>query len=102
MRELLMQEPANPFYRLLLAVSFIFVLTALAYALLPWNEQPEWLRQHGWRILLVEVAGIILFGLLSMTLDRVRSTKSGVRSAESPVDERHPDSNPLGETADPR
>ncbi len=81
-----MHERPNPFYRLLLVVSVAFVVTALAYAVVPWQAQPEWLKQHGWRILLTELAGIILFGLMSMVLDRIRSRReSGVRSQESGI-----------------
>jgi len=79
-------EPRNPFYFLLLAASLLFVVTALAYAVIPTLEDKaqsagqvpppspfrETLRQDGWRWLLVEVAAMIVFGLLSMGLDRLR------------------------------
>ena len=80
------QEPKNPFYLLLLIASFAFIATALAYAVVPvleqkWREQgqdpPPWpfpdsLRTDGWKWLLVEVAIMIVLGLLSMGLDRWR------------------------------
>lgn len=80
------REPYNPFYLLLLLASLLFVLTALAYALVPTLEDKArlagqlvppspWrqaLREDGWRWLLYEVAAMILFGLLSMGLDRLR------------------------------
>jgi hypothetical protein len=80
------REPRNPLYFLLLVASLLFVVTALAYAVVPVLEEKArdagqapppspWrdaLRQDGWRWLLVEVAAMILFGLLSMGLDRLR------------------------------
>jgi hypothetical protein len=80
------REPRNPFYLLLLLASLLFVITALAYALVPVLEekardagQPPppsaWrdaLRQDGWRWLLVEVAAMMVLGLASMGLDRLR------------------------------
>jgi hypothetical protein len=80
-------EPRNPFYLLLLVASVLFVITALAYALVPLLEQHmaesgqippaspfrDSLRVDGWQWLLYEVGAMILFGLLSMGLDRLRS-----------------------------
>jgi hypothetical protein len=82
-------EPRNPFYLLLLLVSFLFVITALAYAIVPTLEQKAmeagqpsppspWrdsLRSHGWVWLLWELAGMVVFALFSMGLDRLRSLK---------------------------
>lgn len=79
-------EPRNPFYLLLLIVGLIFVVTVLAYAVIPVLEQkamdagqmpPESpfrdaLREHGWKWVLVEVALLVILGLLSMGLDRWR------------------------------
>jgi hypothetical protein len=80
------REPRNPFYFLLLLASLLFVVTALAYALVPVLEEKArdagqapppspWrdaLRQDGWRWLLYQVAAMIVFGLLSMVVDRLR------------------------------
>jgi Na+/proline symporter len=80
-------EPKNPFYLLLLLASLAFALTALAYALVPTLVQKALeagpvlspsplraaMRSDGWLWLLVELAAMILFGLLSMGLDRLRS-----------------------------
>jgi hypothetical protein len=80
-------EPRNPFYFLLLLASLLFVLTALAYAVVPTLEQKaadagqppppsalrDALRSDGWLWLLYELAAMILFGVLSMGLDRLRS-----------------------------
>jgi hypothetical protein len=80
------EEPRNPFYFLLLLASLAFVITALAYAIIPaivekardagappppspWRDS---LRNDGWLWLLCEVGFMILFGLLSMGLDRLR------------------------------
>jgi len=83
-------EPRNPFNGLLLLASFLFIVTLLAVCLVPVLEQkaaeagrppppPTGLRlalhQDGWRWLIYEVAAIVVFGLLSMVLDRLRSLK---------------------------
>lgn len=82
-------EPRNPFYLLLLLASLAFVLTALAYAVVPVLEQKatlaghppppsawrETLRAEGWKWLLLELAAMMVFGVLSMVLDRLRSLK---------------------------
>src|SRR5207247_7867753 len=79
-------EPRTPFYFLLLLASLAFVITALAYAIVPVIEEKArdagappppspWrdsLRNDGWLWLLYEVGAMILFGLLSMGLDRLR------------------------------
>jgi len=80
------REPRNPFYFLLLAASVIFVLTALAYAIVPVLEEKamlageipppspfrDELRTYGWKWLLAQVALMVVFGLASMGLDRWR------------------------------
>jgi hypothetical protein len=80
-------EPRNPFYLLLLLASLLFVVTALAYAVVPTLEDKAaaigrpppaspvrtHLRAHGGKWLLAEVAAIGLFSLASMGLDRRRS-----------------------------
>ena len=82
-------EPRNPFYLLLLIASFVFVGTALAYAVIPVMEekaaaagQPpppsafrNALRTDGWKWLLYELAVMTGFAMLSMGLDRIRSLK---------------------------
>jgi hypothetical protein len=81
-----MSEPRNPFYFLLLLASLAFVLTALAYAVVPVLEEKamqageipppspfrDSLRADGWKWLLAEVALMVVFGLASMGLDRWR------------------------------
>jgi hypothetical protein len=82
-------EPRNPFYLLLLLASFLFVLTALAYAVVPTLEEKakeagefpppsalrDALRNDGWKWLLAQVAAMVVFGILSMGLDRLRRLK---------------------------
>jgi hypothetical protein len=82
-------EPRNPFYLLLLLVSFSFIVTALAYAVIPTLEQKAvdlgqvppaspWrnaLRSDGWRWLLWQLGGMVVLCILSMGLDRLRSLK---------------------------
>jgi hypothetical protein len=79
-------EPRNPFYILLIVVSMAFVITALAYALVPVLEQKatdartpappspfrDSLRSDGWLWLLYEGGLIAVLGILSMVLDRWR------------------------------
>ena len=83
-------EPRNPFYLLLLIVGLIFIMTVLAYVMIPWMEQkamdagqmpPESpfrdaLRQDGWMWVLAEVGLIVILGLMSMGLDRWRRWKA--------------------------
>jgi hypothetical protein len=72
-------DAQNRYYAVLLVASAAFVITAFAYALVPWDQQPLWLQMHGWKLLLVEVAGIIVVGLVSMGLDRPQpATKQDV------------------------
>jgi hypothetical protein len=80
-------EPRNPFYLLLLLASLVFVVTALAYGLVPVLEEKaaeagnppppsafrDALRADGWKWLLIEVAVMAVLSLLSMGLDRLRS-----------------------------
>jgi hypothetical protein len=80
------REPRNPFYFLLLIASAVFAITAVAYALVPilvekakdagadvppsaWRQS---LNDNGGTWLLCELGAMILFGLLSMGLDRLR------------------------------
>ncbi len=95
-------EPRNPLYLLLLLVSFLFVMTALGYAVVPTLEeqatlagQPppssafrDALRRDGWQWLLYELAAMILLGLASMWLDgrRLRRLQN-----PAPVDTMPPD-----------
>jgi hypothetical protein len=82
-------EPHNPFYLLLLLASLAFVLTALAYAIIPVLEQKaidageppppspfrDALRENGWLWLLIELGAMMVLGVASMVLDRLRSLK---------------------------
>jgi hypothetical protein len=80
-------EPRNPLYLLLLLASLLFILTALGYAFVPILEekaadagQPpppsafrDALRADGWRWLLWEVGLMIVLGIASMVVDRLRA-----------------------------
>src|SRR5438067_5193132 len=82
-------EPRNPFYFLLLIGSLCIVVTALAYAIVPTLEQKareagqtppaspwrDTLRSDGWQWLLCQLGFMVLFAVLSMGLDRLRSLK---------------------------
>ncbi len=83
------REPRNPLYFLLLLASLLFVVTALAYAFVPILEQkaaqagqlppPSEFRSRllsdGGYWLLYEVAAMIVLGIASMVVDRLRSLK---------------------------
>jgi hypothetical protein len=80
------QEPRNPLYILLLLIGLIFILTTLAYAVVPVLEQKardlgqpvppspfrDALRTDGWKWVLVEVAALLVVGIASMAVDRYR------------------------------
>jgi len=88
-------EPRNPFYFLLLLSSLVFVLTALAYAVVPILEEKakeagdipppsplrDALRADGWKWLLIQTAVMIVLGLASMGLDRWRRARDERREA---------------------
>jgi hypothetical protein len=83
-------ESWNPFYVLLILVSVTFVITALAYAVVPVLEQKardagqapppsmfrDSLRHDGWIWLLCEGGAIAVLSVLSMGLDRWRRWKN--------------------------
>jgi hypothetical protein len=82
-------EPRNPFYALLLVTGLVFIATVLAYAVTPVLEQKamdagtmppaspfrDALRRDGATWVLVEVAVLVILGLLSMGLDRYHRFK---------------------------
>jgi hypothetical protein len=84
-------EPRNPFYFLLLLTGLVFVVTALAYAVVPVLEQKaadagqppppsefrDALRADGGRWLLYEVGALVVLGVASMALDRLRALQKG-------------------------
>ncbi len=79
-------EPRNPLYLLLLVLGLVFILTTLAYAVVPVLEQKardlgqpvppspfrDALRHDGWKWVLGEVAALVVVGLMCMGLDRYR------------------------------
>jgi hypothetical protein len=82
-------EPRNPLYLLLLVVGVFFVVTAVAYAVIPVLEQKaaekgelpppsafrEALHRDGGTWLLCELSVLVVLGVASMVLDRLRSLK---------------------------
>jgi hypothetical protein len=82
-------EPRNPLYLLLLVVGVLFVVTAVAYAVIPVLEQKaidkgelpppsafrDALHRDGATWLLGELAALIVLGVASMVVDRLRSLK---------------------------
>ena len=85
-----MSEPRNPLYLLLLLAGMVFVLTALAVALVPELEQKaidagnppppsefrDALRTRGWKWLVYEVVVVIVLAIASMALDSRRSLQN--------------------------
>jgi hypothetical protein len=83
-------EPRNPFYLLLLIASLLFVLTCLAYGVVPVLEQRaaeagqpappspfrEALRADGWKWLFYELGAMAVFAISSMGLDRYRTLRN--------------------------
>jgi len=92
------EEPLNPFYLLLLLAGLAFVITAMAYAIIPVLEQKaidageapppsafrDALRADGWRWLLYELAAVAGLSVASMWLDRLRSLQSEKPSGTIP------------------
>jgi hypothetical protein len=83
------REPRNPFYLLFLIASLSFVITALAYGVVPVLEEKakaagqqlpssavrDSLREDGAKWFLCELGAMALFAFLSMGLDRMRILK---------------------------
>ena len=93
-------EPRNPFYILLLIVGLIFIATVLACAVVPVLEEKakdagtmpppslfrEALNKDGWKLVLAEVALLVVLGLLCMGLDRYRRWRlESTTAAENPT-----------------
>jgi hypothetical protein len=98
-------EPRNPLYLLLLLASLLFVVTALAYAVVPVLEQKaadagqppppspfrDALRQDGWRWLLYEVGAVVVLSVASMAVDRLRTLqKQRGKGTIAPANEDKP------------
>jgi hypothetical protein len=107
------REPRNPFYILLMLASVVFVATALAVAMVPILEQkareagqnppPSPFRdalrgEQGLTWLAGEAVGVVVLGLLSMGLDRLRSLKKARAAATiaSTDDDARPHPGPTG------
>jgi hypothetical protein len=88
-------ERRNPFYILLIVAGFAFVVTALAYAVVPVLEQKardagnpppqspfrDSLREDGWIWLLYQGVLIAILAVLSMGLDRWRRWRTPAESS---------------------
>ncbi|MHB1423339.1 MAG: hypothetical protein ACYC3I_09130 [Gemmataceae bacterium] len=98
-------EPRNPLYLLLLLASLLFVVTALAYAVVPTLEQQaadagqppppsafrDALRKDGWRWLLYEVGAVVVLSFASMAVDRLRTLqKPRAEGTIPPVQKEEP------------
>jgi hypothetical protein len=90
----------NPFYALLLAVSTLFVVTALGYTVSPYamdhagsspsvpdagGESPlaRWLDRHGPAALGIEFVVMLLSGVLAMATDRWFTARTDSRRGRS-------------------
>jgi hypothetical protein len=102
-------EPRNPLYLLLLLASLVFVLTALAYAVVPALEEKaaeagnpappsalrDTLRRDGWKWLLVEVGVMVVLGVASMWLDGRRLRRLQNTGDRGKMPTAKSDENPL-------
>lgn len=101
------REPRNPLYFLLLLASLLFVVTALAYAIVPTLEQKakdagqlpppsefrDALRKDGGRWLLYEVVAVVALSIASMVVDRLRTLqKTREEVTIPPVKKENPSS----------
>jgi hypothetical protein len=98
-------EQHNPLYLLLLVIGTVFCVTALAYAVFPvWEQkaadagQPlppspfrEALRSDGWRWLLGELAVLLVVGIASMVVDRLRSLRQEAPPGDNDRTRRSPE-----------
>lgn len=96
------REPRNPLYLLLLLASLLFVVNALAYAVVPILEQKakdagqppppsefrDALRKDGWRWLLFEVGAVVVLSVASMAVDRLRSLQKPRGKATIPSEQQ--------------
>ena len=94
-------EPRNPFYLFLLLASLLFVLTCLAYGVVPVLEQKaaeagqpapaspfrEALKTDGWKWLFYELGAMAAFAVLSMGLDRLRTLQKDRETGTIPPSE---------------
>jgi hypothetical protein len=101
-------EKRNPLYLLLLLASLLFVLTALAYALIPTLEEKaieagspppasplrDALRRDGWKWLLYQVAVVIILGLASMWEDSRRLRRLQKQRPEVTIAPTKPEEKP--------
>ena len=103
-------EPRNPFYLMLLVASLLFVVTVLAYAVIPVLEEKardagqavppselrDALRTDGWKWVLLELAAIVILGLACMGLDRYRRWQIERDAAPAQPPPPAPESEPDG------
>lgn len=82
-------EPRNWFFTLLIPASVLFIITALAVAIVPVLEEKAAqagmdappsafrtaLRQDGWKWLLAQLALVVVLSLAAMIWDRIRQPK---------------------------
>ncbi|CAN5316837.1 hypothetical protein BH10PLA2_BH10PLA2_35470 [soil metagenome] len=98
------KEPRNPFYFLLLAVSMLFVATALAYGIFPVLEENAVtagqkapssafhaaIRSHGPLWLIYELVAMTIAVVLSLGLDWLRSSKDQPSAPAVPPSQEPP------------
>lgn len=84
------RESRNWFYTLLVPVSVVFAVTAIAYAIIPTLEDRavqagttplpstfrDALREDGWWWLLIQAAGVVTLSIAAMLRDAMRTKKS--------------------------
>lgn len=85
--------PSNPFYPgvALLGGAFIVTILALAASIAGDPESPanRFLDKHGGRLILAEVAGILVTGFLALAVDRRQMRRRETHPAETTPEEDH-------------
>lgn len=86
----------NVFFRLLIPVATLFVITVLAMVATMFGDRRApvvaFLDEYGGTLIAVEAAATVLLGILAMTVDRLRTLRetgssSSQRRSEADVDE---------------
>ncbi len=76
-------------FQLTAAVTMAFVVTILAMVSMTLGDPTApvnlWFDKHGGTLMLVEVIGIVLFGLAAMTADRRETLREQARQKSSDV-----------------
>ncbi len=66
--------PVNPFWKAVIATSFLFVATTLAIVMTQFGDRQSpaniFLRKHGALLAAIEVGAVLISGVLAMAIDQ--------------------------------